>query len=226
ASCSSPSAIAFSAMPISSAPGTRTCVTSSSLTPSLASSSMQARAMRSVTSTLKRAWTTAMRSPRPSSRSASPRSALRMAGAARGQSVVGDEAGHLEAVAEQARHAARTAEQLHAADAEVAQDLRADAVRAQVERQRGLADGAAARRERVRQQRLDGLAAVEEHGGAALALLERSERARQRPRVLAEAGIEEVEHRKRLVDANEHLVARRPAAVRQRQVDAAGAVAV
>src|SRR5689334_11089745 len=115
ASCSSPSAIALSATPISSAPGTRTCVTSSSPTPSLASSSTQARAIRSVSSTLKRAWTTATRSSLPSRRAASPRSALRMARRARRGSVVADEAGDLEPVARQARHAARAAEQPHAA---------------------------------------------------------------------------------------------------------------
>src|SRR6187455_850457 len=194
ASWSSASARAFKAAPISSAPGTVMWVMSPGATPSAISSALQAPAIASVSSMLKRAWTMPMRRSPPSRRAGSPRSALRMDDRRRRDDrLVGQVAGHLEAVAEQARHAARAAEQLHPADAEIAQDLRADAVGAQVHRQRRLARAAAAR-ERARHERCGVLAAIEQHRSAALATLQRRERARQRPGVIAGAGVEQVEH--------------------------------
>ena len=89
--------------------------------------------------------------------------------------VGGDEAGDFEPVADHAGHAARAAEQLHARDAELAQDLRADAVGAQVHR-RARAAGALGRRHDLRQQGRDILAAVQQHGRAAFGGLQRGER--------------------------------------------------
>src|SRR5437763_12020609 len=85
----------------------------------------------------------------------------RMASTARGGRAA-HVAGHFETEARHARHLARRGHEAHAADAEVAQDLRADALDAKVGR-------AAGRRTNVgepRLQRLGALRAVEKHDRA------------------------------------------------------------
>ena len=136
------------------------------------------------------------------------------------------EAGDLEAVAGHARHAARAAEQLHAAR----RRDRAGSARRCRRCAGPSAATAGARRGCARSARGSSAAASSPQLSSTAAprspRCSARERARQRPGVVAGAGVEQVEHRQRLVHAHQHLVARRPAAVRQRQVQAAGAVAV
>src|SRR5574337_1009798 len=131
ASNSSRSASACSNSGTSSAPGTSTWWMLSSCTPSLCSSARQAAARVLVMLSLKRACTMPMCSLLPSSFSPVPCSApnisidsLRL--------LLGDVARDLQAVAHHAGHAPRLAHELHAYHAHLAQDLRADAVGAQI----------------------------------------------------------------------------------------------
>src|SRR5512143_550072 len=127
ASKSSLSAMALSATAMSGAPGAVTCVIWRSATPSAANSRRQASAIFSVSAVLKRARTMPITSPLPSRLAACPLSAACMNALL---IAVGHEAGHFEAMADHAGHPARTAEHAQAYDAEVAQDLCADAVSA------------------------------------------------------------------------------------------------
>src|ERR1700759_4908469 len=107
-------------------------------TPSAASSLRHASASALVMSSLKRACTMPMRSPLPSSSTSAPLFAccIRRPAVGLGGSllvVLGDVAGDLEAVARRhAGHATRRAQEIPLVHAAFAQDLRADAVAAQI----------------------------------------------------------------------------------------------
>ena len=131
-----------------------------------------------------------------------------------------DEAGDLEVEAGHARHAPRMRQQAHPAHAEVAQDLRADAVGAQVHRFAARAHGLRASRPsapcvaprttaRLCEQRLGRRRAVQ-HDQRAFAvggdLLQRPVDA---PRVRAAVGDDQVERRQRLVHAHQRFAIRR-----------------
>src|SRR5437870_1043954 len=132
----------------------------------------------------------------------------RMASTARGGRAA-HVAGHFETEARHARHLARRGHEAHAADAEVAQDLRADAVDAQV-------DAAPGARPRLfptvgepRLERLRALRAVEQHHRARTRLANRGERLADAPGVRAGAGIQQIDERERLMNAHQRfLVAR------------------
>src|SRR6185436_9747346 len=173
ASKSSLSAIASSASGISSAPGTLTWRMCLAATPSACSSARQLSASLSVSAELKRERTMPMRRSMPLMEICWPLSASCMGAVLESESGVGsDEAGHVQAVAGHARHAARPAEQLHLRDAELAQDLRADAVGTQVHLA-ALALGAFVGRLELADQRGHVFAAVEQQRRTALGLLQR-----------------------------------------------------
>src|SRR5216683_2934794 len=125
-------------------------------------------------------------------------------------------AGDFEPETRHARHLARRGHQPHAPDTEIAQDLRADAVEAQVH------SAAAVRRARFgkpRLQRLARLRAVEEHHHSRARLPDGGERFADAPRMGARTGIEQVDHRQRLVHAHQNLSLRRRTALHEREVN-------
>ena len=212
ASKSSLSAIALSATAISSAPGTVTCVMCRTATPSAASSSAAGLrdfvGERSVEACLHdaddatrrhRAWR-----PVPCRRIACASSLNRC--------------GVMKPVTSRpvARPcwacAAGCRARVMRRDAEIAQDLRADAVGAQVHRRlRGALRGRGHAGWQLREQRGGVARAVEQHRYAARAALQRLQRARQRPRVAASGDVEQVHRGERFVHAHQHFVALLPA---------------
>ena len=68
--------------------------------------------------------------------------------------------------------------------------------------------------------------AVQQHGHAARAALQRLQRAQQRPGVLAEPRLEQVDRGEGFVHPHDHFVARLPAALHERQVQTVTAVAI
>ena len=113
-------------------------------------------------------------------------------------------------------------------DAELAQDLRADAVGAQVHAAAlGRVRGARGARRTARSSAAASSPQFSSTATPRSPLLQRGRAPRgSGHECVAAAGVEQVEHRQRLVHAHQHLVVARPAAARQRQVQAAGAVAV
>ena len=125
-----------------------------------------------------------------------------------------------------ARQAARHAQQLHAAHAQLAQDLRAHAVAAQIHASAlGRMAGARLALE-LRQQLIGAFAAIEQHGHAAPGLGDEGQARIHAPGVHGAARLQRVQHRKRLVHAHGHFFIGLPLAFGQRQMQrAAGRIA-
>src|SRR5262249_51647521 len=107
-------------------------------------------------------------------------------------------AGDFEAEAPPARHLSRRPPQPPAADAEVTQDLGADAVDAQIDR----APGRRTQLAEARLQRFGALRAVEEHHRALARFADRRERFAHAPGVRSGTGVQQVDDRERLVHAD------------------------